>query len=267
MPPGSIKTRRFICQQFRHAGHAKSVSTQHSLPVLYQDDDLIAVHKPSGMFVHPSDADRSVSETAMQLLRDQIGAFIYPVHRLDRATSGVLLMALNPEAAAGAGRAFTERRVRKTYRALVRGFTDEEGRICDPLVPARGRKLPDDHPHAEPQEAETEYRTLARFEVPVSNDRHPTTRSSLVEAFPKTGRYHQIRRHFNYISHPVIGDTSHGDSRHNAIYREHFGMTRLMLAAVELVLPHPRRDVEVKISAPPERLFTSVVQQLQAHTV
>ena len=123
------------------------------------------------------------------------------------------------------------------------------------------------HPHAKPQEAETDYQTLARFEVPIANHQHPTTRSSLVEVSPRTGRYHQIRRHFNYISHPVIGDTSHGDSRHNAIYREHFGMTRLMLAAVQLVLPHPKRDAEVKICASPEPSFASVVEQLQPHAV
>ena len=122
-------------------GQSKLVSTQQLFPVLYQDEDLIAVHKPSGMFVHPSDADRSVTETAMQLVRDQIDAFVYPVHRLDRATSGVLLFALNPEAAAEACHAFSERRVKKMYQVLVRGFCDDEGQISDPLIPARGRGL------------------------------------------------------------------------------------------------------------------------------
>lgn len=201
----------------------------------------------------------------MTALRDQLGQYVYPIHRLDRATSGVLLMALTAEAASAAGRAFSEHQVSKTYLTLTRGFCADEGQIDTPLVPARGRGLPKEHPHAVPQDAITKYRTIDRFELPVENSRYATTRASLVEVHPQTGRFHQIRRHFNYISHPVIGDTSHGDSRQNQIFRTHFGVTRLMLAAVNLSLEHPVEKSPLTISAPLPPSFRNVVELLTLH--
>jgi tRNA pseudouridine65 synthase len=157
------------------------------------------------------------------------GQKLYPVHRLDRATSGVLLMARNRESASCLSRAFQEHRILKTYIALVRGWCHDEGEISKPL--ARSERH-------DPQPALTRYRTLHRIEIPQGiSRRHPTTRYSLVEAHPETGRHHQIRRHFASISHPLIGDTVYGEGRHNRFFREHYGFQALGLHALQLGVP------------------------------
>ena len=235
--------------------------------ILYQDEHLVAVAKPSGMFVHRSDADRSAELVVVQELRDQLEQNIYPVHRLDRATSGLLLLARTRNAAAACGKMFSERRVKKTYHALVRGYTAAEGQIDTPLVSSRGREKPAGHPWTEPQLAVTRYRTLYRLEIPIALGEHATIRCSLIEAHPETGRYHQLRRHFNYVSHPVIGDTSHGDGRHNRLYREHFAAERLMLAAVRLEFIHPVTETRCDIRCPTDTSFSSVMDRLQAFRV
>ncbi len=235
--------------------------------ILYQDEHLVAVAKPSGMFVHRSDADRSAESVVVQTLRSQLAQNVYSVHRLDRATSGVLLLARSQTAAAACGLMFSERRIRKTYLALVRGYSTAAGQIDTPLISARGREKLAGHPWAEPQHALTGYRTLQQFEVPIALGQHATTRSSLVEAHPETGRYHQIRRHFNYVSHPVIGDTSHGDGRHNRVYREHFGAERLMLAAVRLEFEHPITGSACDIRCPADSSFMTVIRQLEVFRV
>ena len=237
------------------------------MQILYQDEHLVAVAKPSGMFVHRSDADRSAESVVVQELRDQLAQNVFPVHRLDRATSGLLLLARTRSSAAACGKMFSERRVKKTYHALVRGYTAAEGRIDTPLVSSRGREKPAGHPWAEPQLAVTSYRTLYQLEIPIALGQHATTRCSLVEAYPETGRYHQIRRHFNYVSHPVIGDTSHGDGRHNRFHHEHFAADRLMLAAVRLEFIHPVTETPCDILCPTDTSFRSVMDQLQAYRV
>ncbi|MCP4782107.1 MAG: tRNA pseudouridine(65) synthase TruC [Fuerstiella sp.] len=237
------------------------------MQILYQDEHLVAVAKPSGMFVHRSDADRSVESVVVQTLRDQLKQHVYPVHRLDRATSGLLLLARSRSAAAASGHMFSERRVQKTYSALVRGYALPQGQIDTPLISSRGREKPASHPWAEPQHAMTGYRTLQQFEIPIALGEHTTTRCSLVEVHPETGRYHQIRRHFNYVSHPVIGDTSHGDGRHNRLYRDHFEAERLMLAAVRLEFRHPVTGTPCDIRCPPEPSFTTVMGQLDSFRV
>ena len=238
-----------------------------TLPILYLDDDLVAVAKPSGMFVHRTDQDRTDESVVVQIVRDQLGHLVFPVHRIDRATSGIVLLATHRESAAHMSQAFADRRVSKTYRALVRGYCEENGVINTPLVPARGRGKPIEHPHAATQDATTEFRTMQRFEIPIRNDRYHTTRCSLLEITPRTGRYHQIRRHFNYESHPVIGDTSHGDSRHNRLYREHFNLNRLMLAAVRIAFKHPNDGQNVEVTCPPDESFSAIVEKLQKHQV
>ncbi|MEQ9409917.1 MAG: pseudouridine synthase [Fuerstiella sp.] len=240
-----------------------SAADADELPILYNDEWLVAVAKPSGLFVHRSNEDRSATSFVLQQIRDQLGHFVYPVHRLDRATSGIVVLAKMPEAASGMGLLFTERRVSKTYQALVRGFCDDHGSIRIPLVSSLGRGSPAGHPQAAPQDAETHYETRQRFELPLPSGRYPTTRCSLVEVRPVTGRYHQIRRHFNQISHPVLGDTSHGDSHQNRFYRNHLNLTRLMLAAVRLQFPHPVTGQTVLITCPPEVSFQAVIDRLQ----
>lgn len=238
-------------------------SSATELQVLYVDDALIAVNKPTGMFVHRSAADRTETSFVLQLVRDKVGAFVYPVHRLDRATSGVVLLAKSSEVAAVLSQMFAERLVTKTYRALVRGHCEQTGVVDIPLISARGREKPEGHPFREAQDAVTEYRTLRQYDVPLVSDRYPTTRCSLLEVRPLTGRYHQIRRHFNYVSHPVIGDTSHGDTRQNRFFLAQFGCDRLMLAAVTVKFAHPVTGHPLHIHCPAGPAFDSVLQQLE----
>ncbi|APZ93498.1 pseudouridine synthase [Fuerstiella marisgermanici] len=234
-----------------------------SLPVLFEDECLIAVDKPAGMFVHRSEADRNDTDVVVQRVREHTGHFVYPAHRLDRATSGIVLLAKSPDTAALVGALFAERRVRKVYRALIRGHCETSGRIDTALIAARGRDKPPGHPYREPQDAITEFQRLQTFEIPFCSDRYPTTRCSLVDVQPLTGRYHQIRRHFNYESHPVIGDTSHGDNRQNQFYRSRFGLNRLMLAAVRLEFEHPMTQRSVVVECEPAAEFQVLMEQLQ----
>lgn len=211
------------------------------LTILYRDDDYVAVDKPSGLQVHRSWISEENEEFLLQRLRDQIGQRVYTIHRLDRPTSGVILFALSSEAARAMCGVFENRQVEKNYLAVVRGFTDEEGHIDYPLR---------EEPHKPEQEAITDYRTLAKVELPIPVGRYSTARYSLVEITPLTGRSRQIRKHFHHIFHPLIGDTSHGEGRHNRLFRERFDVHRLLLHAWKLTLRHPLSGEAMCISAP-----------------
>ncbi len=211
-----------------------------SLPILYRDERYIAVSKPPNLLVHRSPISRD--ETfLLQRLRDQIGRRVYPVHRLDRPTSGVIVFGLDSEAAAALCGEFEGRGVDKRYLAVARGWTDEQGLIDYPL---REEKW------MEEQQAQTEYRRLATVRLPIPVGRYPEARYSLLEVRPLTGRYHQIRKHFHHISHPLVGDTTHGEGRHNRLFREHFGINRLLLHASSLRFRHPYSGEELTIAAP-----------------
>jgi tRNA pseudouridine65 synthase len=219
------------------------------LEILFRDESLIAINKPSGLLVHRSGlaTDRV---TCMTLLRDLIGAWVYPVHRLDRGASGVLLFALDSEAAAAAAEAFARRTVRKEYLAIVRGWAPAHVEVDYPLDD-------DEEQGSARVEARTTLRSLACAEVPHAVGRYATARYSLVQAEPHTGRRHQIRRHLAHLRHPIIGDAVHGDGRHNRFFRETYGMHRLLLHGCRLRLAHPRHGRELEITAPlPEELAT-----------
>jgi tRNA pseudouridine65 synthase len=204
-----------------------------SLPCLYEDSALLAVNKPAGLAVHRGAArDRTF---ALQLVRDQAGRHVHAVHRLDRATSGVLLFALDAGTARRMQERFAAGAVAKRYLALVRGIPPESGVIDHPIPRDEdGPRVP----------AVTEFRRLAIFE-----------RYALVEASPRTGRRHQIRRHFKHLSHPLIGDVRYGKGEHNRLFRERFGLHRLALHALELAFAHPETGETVRIVAPmPEDL-------------
>jgi tRNA pseudouridine65 synthase len=202
------------------------------LRVLHLDDELVAIDKPCGLLVHPSALDAHEERSALKLLRDQLGgAPLWPLHRLDKATSGVLLFARHVEAARRWRAAFEAGAVRKRYLALVRGWPAEAGAVDHPL--ARDPERPST---GQPQlPALTRYRRLQCLEWPFSADgRHPTSRYALVEAEPLTGRRHQIRRHFKQIAHPLIGDTTHGKGAHNRAVAQWLGVQRLWLHAQRL---------------------------------
>lgn len=221
------------------------------LKVLFADDWYIAVEKPSGMFVHRSDADRSNREVLLPILQDQLRQRLYIVHRLDRPTSGLLLLARSSDAASRLAPLFEHRKISKRYVAIVRGFIPDSG-LCDtPLVPEKGRGLPDSHPFAVPKPAVTHWIVQSRFQLPISNSRFPTTRCSLVNVFPKTGRFHQIRRHFNYLGYPILGDTQHGDSRLNrALAASEWNVDRMLLTAASLSFTHPFTHKQLTIACP-----------------
>ncbi|TWO70613.1 pseudouridine synthase [Caenimonas sedimenti] len=206
------------------------------LTILHADADLVAIDKPAGLLVHPSALDAHEERTALQLLRSQLGQRLWPLHRLDKATSGVLLFARHAEAARHWGLAFETGQVRKRYLALVRGWPPAEGEIDQPL--ARDPELPST---GQPQvPALTRYRRLACFEWPFSVDaRHATSRYALMEVEPLTGRRHQIRRHFKRIAHPLVGDTTHGKGAHNRAVAEWLGVQRLWLHALHIELASP----------------------------
>ena len=210
------------------------------LEIIYQDQWLVAINKPSGLLVHRSMLDRHETRFAVQLLRDQIGQRVYPAHRLDKPTSGVLLFALDPETAGLLSAQFREHVVKKTYLALVRGWPEDSGCIDYPLVdgPIKGNSAKQRDSDI-PRPAMTDYRSLAKIELPYSDGRHLSSRYALVEARPTTGRRHQLRRHFKHIFHPLIGDTSYGDGRHNRLFRQQFSCQRLLLHAQHLEFQHP----------------------------
>ena len=219
------------------------------LEIIYQDEYIVAINKPHGLLVHRTSLARDASEFAIQLLKFQIGEQVFPVHRLDRKTSGVLLFALSKHTNAILQQQFVENRVKKKYIAIVRGFTDDEGVIDYPLRKENGLM----------QEAITNYRTISRAEIEIPEQRHPTSRYSLVEIFPMTGRMHQIRKHFAHIFHPIIGDRPHGCNKQNKLFKEKFDMITMMLHAAEVKFVHPATNSPVCIKADVNSEFARVM--------
>ena len=210
------------------------------LTILYQDAHFVAIDQPPGLLVHRSPISRE-RVFALQTLRNQLGRHVYPVHRLDRATSGVLLFGLSAEAARRLVAEFERQAVDKEYLAVARGWVDAQGLIDHPVT--------DDEGNGIAQPARTRYCRLARIELPFAVDRYPTSRYSLVSVHPETGRRQQIRKHFKHISHHLIGDTTHGNGRHNRFFREQFGIRRLLLMAYRLSFRQPFSGEPVSISA------------------
>jgi tRNA pseudouridine65 synthase len=222
------------------------------LQLLYRDDDLVVIDKPAGLLVHRSSLDAHETDTVLERLRAQLGrdetATLAPAHRLDKGTSGVLVLALHAEAARRLGQAFEDGRVAKRYLALVRGWPDEAIDLDHPL--ARDPEQPSTGQPRLP--ARTLFRRLARVEWPFAvDDRHPSTRYALVEARPLTGRRHQIRRHLKQLAHPIVGDATHGKGPHNRAVAAWLGVSRLWLHAVELELLHPADGRPMRLEALP----------------
>ena len=193
------------------------------LPILYQDEHIVVIDKPSGLLVHRSMIDKHETRFALQMTRDQIGQYVYPVHRLDKPTSGILVMGLSSEVAAKLSEQFAQKAITKKYIALVRGYTLDAGCI-DYALKEQLDKMTDKQAQQDKpaQEAVTHYKTLWHGEVPIAVGRYSTSRYSLLSLTPETGRKHQLRRHMKHIFHPIVGDTTHGDGKHNNMFREHF---------------------------------------------
>lgn len=231
------------------------------LTIIYRDEHFIAINKPSGLLVHRSFVDPHETQFAMQLLRDQIGQHVFPVHRLDRPTSGVLLFALSADAARAIGPEFSEHRIEKTYIALVRGYLTSEINLDYPLTEEQDDYTDKKAKAAEPKPAVTNFFPLATIDVLYSVDKYPTTRYSLVKCQPKTGRKHQIRRHLKHLNHPIIGDAKHGKGIHNRFFAEKFGGNRLMLACTEMKFTQPFTCEQIQLCAPLDECFFRVLEQ------
>lgn len=225
------------------------VADEKPLDIVYEKGGLVAMNKPAGLLVHRTKMDARETRFAMQRLRDQVGYRVYPVHRLDKPTSGILLFATSAEEARLVSDLFAQRKVQKTYRAVVRGWTDDDAVIDYALKEVRDRTTDGNvRPDKPAQTAITAYRTLARCEVDHPVGRYPTARYSLVEVRPETGRKNQIRRHFKHIFHPVLGDRKFGDRSHNAYLRSGLKVNRMLLAATRLSFTHPASEERISIA-------------------
>ncbi|HIX54907.1 MAG TPA: pseudouridylate synthase [Candidatus Sphingobacterium stercoripullorum] len=225
------------------------------LEICYQDQDLVAINKPNGLLVHRSSIAKDTHEFALQLLRDQLQQVVYPIHRLDRKTSGVLLFALNKNTLKDISKLFEENAVDKNYFAIVRGHTEESGIIDTPLTNEKGQI----------QQATTHYKTIARAEIPLASTRYPTSRYSLVKVNPITGRMHQIRKHFAHIRHPILGDRPHGCNKQNKLWKETYDLHTMLLHAQELRFRPSVNSGEIVIRADVPNEFLRVLNLLDIH--
>jgi tRNA pseudouridine65 synthase len=231
------------------------------LKVVYEDPHYIVIDKPADLLVHRTRMDAGESQSALALLRDQRGEKVWPCHRLDKATSGLLLFARDEEALRAANAAFADGCVEKTYHAVVRGWLEEAGcldyalpKVVDGRVAGERGTL---------QSAVTVYRPVECFEWPEPVSKFPTGRYSLLELKPRTGRTHQLRRHVRHLGHPIIGDTRYGDGRQNRFVRDQLGIRGLLLSAVGLKLAHPMAAGELEISCAPGVAIRDFVQRLR----
>lgn len=231
------------------------------LDILYQDNHIVAINKPHGLLVHRSNIDHHETEFALQLTRDQIGQHVFPVHRIDKPTSGVLLFALDRDTARYLSGAFDNNKITKTYHAVVRGYTPISGTIDHPLSLQADTYQEKAKNSGETKPATTFYKTLETIEIPVNIEKYPTSRYSLIECMPITGRKHQIRRHCKHISHPIIGDARHGRGRHNRYFKEHLDCGRLLLHASTLKLIHPINNKTLSINAPFDNTMKALLQR------
>lgn len=239
------------------------ITEKPELTILYQDEYLVAIDKPPGLFVHRSFMDKDEIYFALQLVRDMVGQYVYPLHRLDRPTSGVLLFALTEDVARIMGQAFTDKTIQKTYYALTRGHLLNKGVVDYPLK-EKLDKFGDKNvsQNKEPQNAVTHYQSVACATLPIPLGRYDSVRYSLIKLLPETGRRHQIRRHLSHLRHPIIGDINYGDNKQNPFFIEHFGFKRLMLIAKSLSFKHPVHHNLMTISCPFDPQWQYIFEQL-----
>ena len=222
------------------------------LEILYQDDYLVAINKPNGLLVHRTKIANDATEFALQILRDQLGKKVNPCHRLDRKTSGLLLFSLDENTDSLMQQQFADGKVDKKYLAIVRGYTPNEELIDYPLKKENGKL----------QDAITKFKTVERKELEIPFSGHPTSRYSLVDVEPLSGRMHQIRKHLAHIHHPIIGDRPHGCNKQNKLFKEKWNMMSMMLHARSITFSHPITNEKTNILANPSAEFFRTAQFL-----
>ena len=223
------------------------------LEIIFRDEHLIAINKPHDLLVHRSPIAADAEVFALQLLRDQVGQKVYPVHRIDRKTGGVLLFAFDKAVEIEMQKQFADNLVSKKYLAILRGHTQDTGEIDYPLRKENGAL----------QGAFTSYHTLKRTELDMPFGKHATSRYSLIEATPKTGRMHQLRKHFAHIFHPIIGDRTHGCNKQNKLFKEKWEMTTMLLHASQLTFEHPVSGGMITIEAPLQPEFIRMMELME----
>ncbi|MDH5822470.1 pseudouridine synthase [Luteimonas sp. RD2P54] len=228
-----------------------SAAVPPALGVLHADDLLAVVDKPAGMMVHDSQLAGGETDFLVDHARRLFGRPVFLVHRLDRATSGCLLLAFDRDAAGTLGEQLMARTVEKHYLAVCRGWPEAAFEIDHPLDGGPGKRLR--------KPALTRFVRLATAELALPSAGFPTSRYALLRATPETGRFRQIRRHLKHASHHLIGDTSHGDGRHNRHFRM-LGVHRMLLHAQRLSFLHPGDGRRVTVEAPPDAQFARALE-------
>lgn len=224
-----------------------------TLEIIYQDEHFVAINKPNGLLVHRSKIAAQVDVFALQLLRDQLKRKVYPIHRLDRKTSGVLVFSYSSEMANLLQQAFCDPDTQKKYLAIVRGYFPGEIVLDYPLINDSGKK----------QEALTTFRCLKQTEIKVPFGDFTTSRYSLIEAFPTTGRMHQIRKHLKHLRHPIIGDRPHGCNKQNRLFKEKWAMNTMLLHAQQFEFKHPVNQQLMCLNASLNNEFKRMQKELE----
>ncbi|RLV58849.1 tRNA pseudouridine(65) synthase TruC [Parashewanella curva] len=246
-----------------HLDEVELEETPPHIEVLFEDEHLVAIHKPAGLLVHRTYLSRKEKFFAMQMTRDLVGCHVFPVHRLDRPTSGVLLFAKSSKIANHLCKQFEEHCIEKYYLALVRGHVTQADRMDYALkeeLDGIADKYADKDKEA--QSAVTDYWPLLNAEIPYQSGRYSTSRYALIKMQPHTGRKHQLRRHMAHFRHPIIGDTTHGDGKQNKFFRGFSGVNRLWLIAKKLIFTHPVTNERIEVEAELEKEWLEIFEQL-----
>ena len=221
------------------------------LQIVYDNQDFVAINKPHDLLVHRTSMAKDIQECALQMLRDQLGYPVHPVHRLDRKTGGILLFGKSREALTLISNEFQSRRVQKSYLAIVRGLTNNKGVIDYPLKNESGKI----------QEAITYYKAVSKTELNFPSARYVTSRYSLVRLFPYTGRMHQLRKHMAHIMHPIVADRPYGCNKQNKIFKEKFNLMTMLLHAETLIFVWKGEIID--IHANPQTEFKRMLNVLK----
>lgn len=226
--------------------------------IIYRDDDLVAINKPCGLLVHrPEILEEDDAVFALQLLRNLLGQRVYNLHRIDRPTSGVLLFAMNKEMASMVNELFSEKKMKKTYVALVRGWFPQTTFLNYPVKNSKEVLL----------DAETHFNLLNKYELSIPIEPYETSRYSMIEACPQTGRWHQIRQHLAHLRHYIINDRVHGTGAHNNMFTEQLGISNLFLHAHKLQFTHPVTEKEILIQAEFPAHWTAFEQVVEKYSI